>query len=133
MSMKLSAIAALAGVALSSSMGAAAADRADLVAAKRAAIVAARNAAKSGDNARLGASLAVLETAAARRVAQSDITQRVTRKNPALRASGGYVAVSAYGNDLAALRAQLVSKGLVGAALHDTAVSGRAPKEWVNQ
>jgi subtilisin family serine protease len=122
-----SAVAALAALALSFSLGASAASQAERVAAKRAAIVAAKNAAKSGDEARLGASLAVLQKAAARRAAQSDVTHRLTRKNPALRASGGYVSVSAYGDDLSALRAQLVSKGLVGARQHGTAVSGRAP------
>jgi subtilisin family serine protease len=127
MSIRVSAVAALSAVAMSLSLGASAGDRAQLVAAKRAAIVAAKNAAKSGDNARLGASLAVLQKAAARRVAQSDVTHHVTRKNPALRASDGYVAVSAYGDDLAALRAQLVAKGLLAAKQHDTAVSGRAP------
>ena len=75
------------------SMGASSANRQDAIAAK--------NAAKSGDGARLGASLAVLERAAARRVPQSDVTRAVTRKVPALRASGGYVSISAYGNDLA--------------------------------
>ena len=69
----------------------------------------------------------MLQKAAAHHVPQSDVTYRVTRKNPALRASDGYVAVSAYGADLAALRAQLVAKGLLGAKQHDTAVSGRAP------
>ena len=51
----------------------------------------------------------------------------MTRKLPALRASGGYVSISAYGDDLASLRTQLVSKGLKDATQHSTAVSGRAP------
>ena len=42
--------------------------------------IAAKNAAKSGDGARLGASLAVLQRAAARRIPQSDVTRAVTRK-----------------------------------------------------
>jgi subtilisin family serine protease len=113
------AIAALTAVALSFSVGAAAAPRAD--------ILAARESAKSGNGARLGASLAVLQKAAARRIPQSDVTRQVKAKVPALRASGGYVAVSAYGDDLASLRAQLVAKGLVGASMHPTAVTGRAP------
>src|SRR4051812_33164038 len=113
MSMRKSAVVALAAAALSFSMGASAADRAERTSAKHLAMVAAMNAAKSGDRARLGASLAVLEKASARRVAQSDVTQRVTRKNPALRASDGYVAVSAYGDDLGSLRAQLVAKGML--------------------
>ena len=77
--------------------------------------IAAKNAAKSGSGARLGASLAVLQKAAARRVPQqSDVTRDVTRKLPALRASQGYVSVSAYGDDLAGLRAQLEAKGSQG-------------------
>jgi subtilisin family serine protease len=119
MTFNSSAIAALAAVALSISFGAGAATREEAIAA--------RNAAKSGDGARLGATLTVLQKAAERRVPQSDVTRRVTRKLPALRASQGYVSVSAYGNDLPALRAQLEAKGLVNAVAHATAVSGRAP------
>lgn len=114
-----SAIAALAAVAVLFSMGASGATREQIVAAK--------NAAKSGDGARLGASLAILQKAAARRVPVSDVTRNVTRKLPALRASQGYVSISAYGDDLAGLKAQLVAKGLKDATLHETAVSGRAP------
>lgn len=95
--------------------------------ATRQAAVTAKTAAKSGNGARLGASLGVLQRAAARRTPQSDVTRSVTRKLPALRASGGYVSVSAYGDDLAALRAQLIAKGLMGASTHSTAISGRAP------
>ena len=57
----------------------------------------------------------------------SDVTHRVTRKLPALRASDGYVSISAYGDDLAGLRAQLTAKGLLNAKVHATAVSGKAP------
>jgi subtilisin family serine protease len=96
-------------------------------AATREGAIAARNTAKSADGARLGASLAVLQKAAARRVPQSDVTHRVTRKLPVLRASQGYVSVSAYGDDLPALRAQLEAKGLIDAVVHPTAVSGKAP------
>ena len=119
MTIKRSAIAALAAVAAFISLGAHGATREDAVAALKAA--------KAGEGARLGASLAVLERASARRVRQSDVTHRVTRKLPALRASDGYVSISAYGDDLASLRAQLIAKGLVNAKVHPTAVSGRAP------
>jgi len=114
-----SAVAVCAALALGFSMQASA--------GARDAAITARDAAKSGSGARLGASLAVLQRAAARRVPQSDVTRGVARKLPALRASGGHVSISAYGDDLPTLRAQLVSKGLVDATLHDTAVSGRAP------
>jgi len=115
---KSSAIVAIAAVALTLSAGAIGANRQDALAAQ--------TAAKTGNGARLGASLAVLQNAAARR-ASGDVTRRVTRKIPALRASDGYVSISAYGDDLAALRTQLISKGLKDANLHGTAVSGRAP------
>jgi hypothetical protein len=92
----------------------------------RAAAVAALKAAKSNEGARLGATLALMQKAAARKP-QDAITRDMKRKLPALRASNGYVSVSAYGDDLAALRAQLVAKGLTHAAVHGTAVSGRAP------
>ena len=114
-----STIAALAAVAVMFSIGASGATRDDLIAAK--------NAAKTGTGARLGASLAVLQKAAARRVPVSDVTLNVTHKLPALRASDGYVSVSAYGDDLESLRVQLVAKGLKDATLHATAVSGKAP------
>ena len=113
---RYSAIAALAAVAMLFSMGASGATRQEVIAAK--------NAAKSGDGARLGASLAVLERAAARRTSQAKVTREVTRKLPVLRASGGYVSISAYGDDLAGLRTQLVSKGLKDATRHSTAISG---------
>jgi len=113
------AIAAVAALVTLFSAGASSATREEVIAAKIAA--------KTGNGARLGASLSVMERAAARRVTQSDVTRNVTRKLPVLRASDGYVSISAYGDDLAGLRAQLVSKGLQDATLHSTAVSGRAP------
>lgn len=109
------------------SVGAAAGPREDATAALAAA--------KTGEGARLGATLALLQKASERQAAQPaaraavavDVTRGLKRKLPALRASQGYVSVSAYGDDLAALRTQLVSKGLVDARQHATAVSGRAP------
>ena len=119
MTITRSAVAAVAALAAFISLGAQGATRDDAVAALKSA--------KAGDGARLGASLSILERASERRVPQSDVTHRVTRKLPALRASDGYVSISAYGDDLAALRAQLIAKGLKGAVVHSTAVSGRAP------
>jgi subtilisin family serine protease len=119
MNLNKSAIAALAAVALSFSITAAGAARQDAIEA--------RNAAKSGNSARLGANLAILQRESARRVPQSDVTAGATRKSPALRASNGYVSISAYGDDLSALRAQLTAKGLLDAKQHATAISGRAP------
>src|SRR5688572_29322293 len=114
-----SAGAALAAVAMVLSLGANGATRQEVIAAK--------NAARSSSGANLGASLAVLQRAAERRVPQSGITRDITRKVPVLRASNGYVSVSAYGDNLAAVRTQLVAKGLLDASVHSTAVSGRAP------
>ena len=119
MTITRSAVAAVAALAAFISLGAHGATRDDAIAALKSA--------KAGDGARLGASLSILERASERRVPQSDVTYRVTRKLPALRASDGYVSVSAYGDDLAALRTQLTAKGLKGAVVHSTAVSGRAP------
>jgi subtilisin family serine protease len=119
MSISKLAVAAVVAMAISLSFGATAAPRDEAIAAK--------NAAKSGEGARLGASLSVLQRASARRTPQSDVTRNVKRKVPALRANQGYVSVSAYGDDLAALRTALVAKGLTDARQHGTAVSGRAP------
>jgi subtilisin family serine protease len=119
MSNKKSAVAALAAFAFLSTVVVAGTSREDAIAA--------RTAARAGDGARVGATLALLERAAARRVPVSDVTRNVARKLPALRTSQGYVSISAYGDDLAALKAQLVAKGLKDATLHETAVSGRAP------
>ncbi len=117
--LKIAAVAAFAAAVLSVPAGAAGTTRTEAVAA--------RDAAKSGDGARLATSLRVLERVSARRLPQSDVVRAVKRKLPALRAGDGYVSISAYGDDLPALREQLVSKGLRNARLHATAVTGRAP------
>jgi subtilisin family serine protease len=113
-----SAIAAAAAAAVLFSMGASGATRQQATAAK--------TAARSGNGAKLSTTLTILQKASAHRP-QSDVTRAYARRVPALRASNGYVSVSAYGDDLQSLRAQLVSKGLKDARLHGTAVSGRAP------
>ena len=98
------------------------------VGANRGDAVAARNAAKSGTGAqtwREPRSAAEGGRAPRSAVRRSRIT--LTHKLPALRASQGYVSVSAYGDDLAGLRAQLEAKGLKDAVVHATAVSGKAP------
>jgi len=119
MTITRSAIAAVAAMAVFISFGAQGASHAEALAAMKTA--------KTGDGARLGASLAVLQRAAERRLPQSDVTHRVTRKLPALRASDGYVSISAYGDDLQGLRTQLTAKGLIDGVVHSTAVSGKAP------
>jgi subtilisin family serine protease len=120
MSIRTSAFVALSAFVCAWSAGAAGSNREAAIAAKAAA--------KSGEGARLGATLSVLQRAtAARRGPQSDVMRGMSRKLPALRASDGLVAVSAYGDDPASLRTQLQAKGLVDARAHATAVSGRAP------
>lgn len=114
-----SAIAAVAAMAVSFSMGASGASRQDAISAK--------NAARSGNAARLDPLLAAVQRGAARHQPQADLRRAAPRKLPALRVSDGYVSISAYGNDLAGLRLQLAAKGLKDAKLHATAVSGRAP------
>jgi len=114
-----SAIAAAAAMAVMFSMGASGATRQQAIAAK--------TAARTGTAARLDPLLAAMQRAAARHQPQADLRRAASRKLPAIRVSDGYVSVSAYGDDLANLRAQLVAKGLKDAKLHATAVSGRAP------
>jgi subtilisin family serine protease len=120
-------ISKLAGAALAIlaaiSTGASGATREDAIASLRAA--------KSSEGARLGASLALLHKTAARPQgqlqAQSRATRDLRRKLPMLRTGDGFVPISAYGDNLAALRIQLEAKGLTHTTLHDTAVTGRAP------
>jgi subtilisin family serine protease len=76
---------------------------------------------------KLGAQLSVLAKASALRGQRGDSARAVASKLPVLRASSGYVAISAYADDPQALRAQLVAKGLQGASVHGVAVTGRAP------
>lgn len=128
-------LAALAAAACAISFGASGADRDTARAMK--------DAAKSGVDARLGTSLATLQSSAQKastlaapapqrsqaRQAQSavDPLRVLERKIPGLRLRDGYVAVSAYGDDPRSLRAALESRGLVDATVHATSVSGRAP------
>jgi subtilisin family serine protease len=114
-----SAIAALAAAALTFSLGAVGASRQELLEA--------RAAVKTGDGARMGSKLMALERMAAQSRSAADATRKVSRRLPMMRASDGYVSISAYGDDLAGLQSQLVAKGLKNAKLHATAVTGRAP------
>ena len=119
MIIRKSAIAAAAAMAVLFSMGASGATRQEAMAAK--------SAARAGSAARLDPLLATMQRAAARRQPQADLRRAAPRRLPGLRVSDGYVSISAYGDNLASLRAQLVAKGLKDARLHATAVSGRAP------
>jgi subtilisin family serine protease len=76
----------------------------------------------------MSSSLAVLAKASALRGARAQRLQEdIARKMPMLRMSGDAVAISAYGDDLGALRAMLASKGLQNASIQGNAVTGRAP------
>ncbi len=118
MTNRKSAIAALAA-AMVFSLGASGATRQELLDA--------RAAVKSGDGARLGSKLMALETLSTANRSSAAVSRMATHRMPGLRASNGYVSISAYGDDLPALRTQLVAKGLLNAKLHATAVTGRAP------
>lgn len=79
------------------------------------------NEAKSGPDSKLGPHLITL--------AQSRSTRDggLRRKLPPLRTQGGYVRVSAYGDDPKGLMTQLLAKGMQDAKAYDHAVTGRVP------
>jgi len=81
--------------------------------------------ARSASGARISAPLVALQKAstARQRAGERDLL----RKRPALRTRDGYVSVNAVGDNAAALRTQLVSKGMVNATVYEHAVSGRVP------
>jgi hypothetical protein len=66
-----------------------------------------------------------LQTASASRQRAGE--RDLKRKLPPLQARDGYVAINAVGDDAAALKAQLVAKGMINAAVYEHAVSGRVP------
>ncbi|WP_437320273.1 S8 family peptidase [Sorangium sp. So ce385] len=79
----------------------------------------------SGPGAKLGPHLLALQRAAAAHPSADDAA--FARKFPALRVHDGYVAVSAYGDDGAALAARLAREGMLDAKVHGESVSGRVP------
>jgi subtilisin family serine protease len=80
---------------------------------------------KSGAGAKLGPHLSILQKAYGVQPLWHDGGLRA--KLPPLRMQDGYVRISAYGDDVAALRTQLVGQGMLDAKLHDHAVTGRVP------
>ena len=122
MNLRSLAIAALSAGALSFSVTTAAQDLQDRQVrdAKRAAAATAQKNAKTGAAARLGASLSVLQNTTSQRAARVDVSRVLARKNPALRTSGGYVSISAYGDDLGALRAAGVPNAQLTQPGHET-------------
>ena len=84
---------------------------------------------KAGASAKLGGHLQSLARAAE---SQAQLSTRsgatVVSRLPALTVRDRYVAVSAYADgDVNALRSELVAKGMIGAAVHGGAVTGRVP------
>src|SRR5262245_55584408 len=90
---------------------------------------AAQSAATHRSKSKLSTSLLALQRSHGNQTAARSTRQGVTaRRTPImLRTSGDSVEVSAFGADLAALRAQLESKGMVNTKVHDYSVTGRVP------
>jgi subtilisin family serine protease len=92
---------------------------------KRQAIQQLKGEARSASGARVSTPLLALQKASAKRQRAGE--RDLQRKLPALRARNGYVSVNAVGDNAAALRTQLVSKGMVNAKVYEHSVSGRVP------
>jgi len=80
---------------------------------------------KTGTGARLGPHLTILQKAYGSQPLWHDGGLRA--KLPPLRMQDGYVRISAYGDDVNALRTQLIGQGMLDARRHDHAVTGRVP------
>jgi subtilisin family serine protease len=80
---------------------------------------------KTGVGAKLGPHLQILQKAYGAQPLWQDGGLR--QKLPVLRMQDGYVRVSAYGDDVVALRTQLVGQGMLDARTHEHSVSGRVP------
>ncbi|HZF26472.1 MAG TPA: hypothetical protein VEZ88_09450 [Steroidobacteraceae bacterium] len=95
------------------------------------AFAAMRTQVKSGADRKLGSQLAVIQgQTSAGTQPKSLVAAPLGGKMRGLLARDGYVSVSAYpeaGMDLAALKAALISKGMLDASQHENAVSGRVP------
>ena len=80
---------------------------------------------KTGNGARLGPHLIILQRAYGSQPLWHDGGLRA--KLPPLRMQDGYVRISAYGDDVSSLRTQLIGRGMLDARRHDHAVTGRVP------
>ncbi len=80
---------------------------------------------KTGTGARLGPHLTILQKAYGSQPLWHDGGLRA--KLPPLRMQDGYVRISAYGDDVNALKTQLIGQGMLDARRHDHAVTGRVP------
>ena len=74
---------------------------------------------KSGPGAKIGPHLYILQQAYGSQPVGHDGGLRT--KLPPLRVQDGYVRISAYGDDVSALRTQLVGQGMLDSRLHDHA------------
>ena len=81
--------------------------------------------AKAGAGAKMGPQLYILQKAYAAATQWHD--GALLAKVPPLKVEDGYVRISAYGDDVSALKTQLVGQGMLDARLHDHAVTGRVP------
>jgi hypothetical protein len=121
----------LGGLALASATAAALAAAPPQQTPERTAFANFARSAKAGTSAKLGGHLRSLARAAESQ-AQPSVRARssVVSRLPALTIRDRYVAVSAYADgDVNALRTELVAKGLIAAAVHGNAVTGRVPVE----
>jgi len=80
---------------------------------------------KTGVGAKLGPHLQILQKAYGAQPLWHDGGLRA--KLPPLHMQDGYVRISAYGDDVAALKTQLIGQGMLGARTHEHSVSGRIP------
>jgi subtilisin family serine protease len=85
---------------------------------------------KSGAGAKIGPHLYILQKAYGAQQVGHDGGLRT--KLPPLRVQDGYIRISAYGDDVSALRTQLVGQGMLDSRLHDHAVTGRVPVAALN-
>src|SRR5262245_2309517 len=87
----------------------------------------AQSAEKSRAHPKLSTTLLALQRAEAKRTTALSARAAARRTPYMLRTNGDSVEVSAFGADPAALRAELESKGMQNAKVHDYSVSGRVP------
>ncbi len=85
---------------------------------------------KTGAGAKIGPHLYILQKAYGVQPVWHDGGLRA--KLPPLRVQDGYVRISAYGDDVSALRTQLVGRGMLEPKAHDHAVTGRVPVAALN-
>lgn len=86
--------------------------------------------AKTGTGAKIGPQLYILQKAYGTQPLWHDGGLRA--KLPSLHVQDGYVRISAFGDDVSALKTELVSQGMLDAKAHRYAVTGRVPVTALN-